>query len=95
MSLAQPLVNSIYNLARDKFCFFFYVAFILFFLFFRVCSTSVAEYNLATLPHFFELFNVTGYASAIKPDILADGTIMRDFIIENKRGEVVFDICQL
>ena len=51
-------------------------------------STSAAEYSLATLPHFFELFNVCGYDSAIKPDKLPDGTGMRDFIIENKRKEI-------
>jgi methylglyoxal/glyoxal reductase len=43
---------------------------------------------LATLPHFFEFFNVCGYDNAIKPDKLSDGTVMRDFIIENKRKEI-------
>ena len=53
-----------------------------------VCSATATEYNLATLPHFFELFNVCGYDSAIKPEKLHDGTNLRDFIMESKRHEI-------
>lgn len=51
----------------------------------RNYSATALEYNAATLPHFFELFNVCGYDSAVKTEKLADGTILRDFIMENKR----------
>jgi hypothetical protein len=67
------------------YCVLFIVCYSLNVIVFSVYSTSSEEYNAATLPHFFELFNVCGSDSAIKPDKLADGTVMRDFIMENKR----------
>jgi len=50
-------------------------------------TTQVPEYNAATLPHFFELFNHSGDQPAIKPEKLPDGTKLRDLIINAKMKE--------
>lgn len=45
------------------------------------CTTAI-EYNAATLPHFFEYFNVSGgSAYAISPMIMADGENMRELLL--------------
>lgn len=51
------------------------------------CVTPI-EYNVASLPHFFELFSHTGSANAIRPEKLHDGTLLRDFILKNKLREI-------
>jgi diketogulonate reductase-like aldo/keto reductase len=44
--------------------------------------TSAVEYNAATLPHFFEYFNVSGGSSyAISPRTLASGEDMRELML--------------
>jgi len=52
-------------------------------------TVSKEEYGAACLPHFFELFQHKNSPSAIRPDILPDGSRLRNVLQKAKMDELV------